>query len=73
MKAMIHLAHTLGLAVVAEGVETDSQLAQLTSFGCDEAQGFLLGYPEPISTSENAKDGDRCSERGAPVQSLAGS
>ena len=48
VEAMIHLAHTLGLTVVAEGVETDSQLARLVNLGCDGAQGFLLGYPEPL-------------------------
>jgi diguanylate cyclase (GGDEF)-like protein len=46
--AMIHLAHTLGLAVVAEGVETDAQLVHLARLGCDSAQGFLLGYPAPL-------------------------
>jgi diguanylate cyclase (GGDEF)-like protein len=46
--AMMHLAHTLGLGVVAEGVETESQLALLTGLACDEAQGYLLGYPKPL-------------------------
>ncbi len=34
-------------AIVAEGVETELQLAQLRAMGCDYAQGFLLGRPEP--------------------------
>lgn len=46
--AMIHLAHTLGFSVVAEGVETDSQLSRLANLGCDGAQGYLLGYPESL-------------------------
>ena len=50
VEAMIHLAHTLGLSVVAEGVETDSQLSRLTNLGCDGAQGFLLGYPEELDS-----------------------
>lgn len=54
VKAMIHLAHTLGLTVVAEGVETDSQFAELTNFGCDAAQGYLLGYPEALRAPETA-------------------
>jgi EAL domain-containing protein (putative c-di-GMP-specific phosphodiesterase class I) len=41
------LGHALGLQVVAEGVETDTQLAQLRELGCDGAQGFLLGRPVP--------------------------
>ncbi len=49
VEAMIHLAHTLGFSVVAEGVETDAQLNRLTDLGCDGAQGFLLGYPEALN------------------------
>jgi diguanylate cyclase (GGDEF)-like protein len=49
--AMIHLAHTLGLEVVAEGVETDAQLMYLARLGCDTAQGFLLGYPAPLEST----------------------
>jgi diguanylate cyclase (GGDEF)-like protein/PAS domain S-box-containing protein len=44
--SVIALAHTLQLDVVAEGVETLAQLAMLTAFGCDAAQGFHLGRPD---------------------------
>jgi EAL domain-containing protein (putative c-di-GMP-specific phosphodiesterase class I) len=44
--SVIALAHTLSLDVVAEGVETLAQLAMLTDFGCDAAQGFHLGRPD---------------------------
>ena len=40
------LAHTLGLAVVAEGVETAEQAARLRDLGCEMAQGFYFGRPQ---------------------------
>jgi diguanylate cyclase (GGDEF)-like protein len=43
----ISLAHNLGLAVVAEGVETKDQLVHLKAAGCDQAQGFYLMRPAP--------------------------
>jgi diguanylate cyclase (GGDEF)-like protein len=45
--ATIHLAHALGLSVVAEGVETDEQLAYLRLRQCDTVQGFLFAKPMP--------------------------
>jgi diguanylate cyclase (GGDEF)-like protein len=44
---VVELGHALGLRVVAEGVETDAQLAQLRRLGCDGAQGFLFSHPMP--------------------------
>ncbi|MFM0670275.1 putative bifunctional diguanylate cyclase/phosphodiesterase [Paraburkholderia sediminicola] len=45
VSAIIALAHSLEMDVVAEGVETESQLDMLKSMMCDEMQGFLLGKP----------------------------
>jgi EAL domain-containing protein (putative c-di-GMP-specific phosphodiesterase class I) len=45
VQAIIALAHSLKMDVVAEGVETASQLDRLKSLMCDEVQGFLLGRP----------------------------
>jgi diguanylate cyclase (GGDEF)-like protein len=47
VSAAVELGHRLGLCVVAEGVETDEQLAQLRDLGCDGAQGFLFSRPMP--------------------------
>jgi len=46
--AMINLAHNLNLEVVAEGVESEEQLALLRAFGCDQVQGFLVSRPLPV-------------------------
>ena len=45
VRSIIELGHNLGLTVVAEGVEDESTLQLLTSFGCDRAQGFHLAVP----------------------------
>mgnify|MGYP003342479526 FL=1 len=44
-KALIAMAHSLGMEVVAEGVETSAQLDFLREAGCDEVQGYYLGRP----------------------------
>lgn len=45
VSATISLGHALGLAVVAEGVETEGQLEKLCDLGCDSAQGYFLNRP----------------------------
>ncbi|MDR9469512.1 EAL domain-containing protein, partial [Marinospirillum sp.] len=47
--AIISLAKSLQLSVVAEGIETQAQLAELRKLGCDTVQGFLLARPLEIS------------------------
>ena len=47
IRAIVQLGHNLGKLVLAEGVETEAQLAFLRSAECDQAQGFLLGRPQP--------------------------
>ncbi|MGP7795661.1 sensor domain-containing phosphodiesterase [Sphingomonas sp. CLY1604] len=53
VQAVIGLGRGLGLSVVAEGVEDESQIAMLRAEGCSQVQGYLLGRPSPIETFEH--------------------
>jgi len=72
VQTIIGMAKNMGLAVIAEGVETPQQLAYLQSYGCPAFQGFLFGKPmpyeefirtlnvdRPLSTIEKMKTGRR--------------
>lgn len=48
VEALTGLAQGLGVDIVAEGVETEEQRAVLAGIGCEHAQGFLFGRPEPV-------------------------
>ncbi len=47
-RALLALGHSLGLVVIAEGVETEGQYAWLVAHGCHQVQGYLLGRPLPL-------------------------
>ena len=49
VNAVIDLSHALGLTVVGEGVESESQLQALRDLGCDYAQGFFFALPGSAS------------------------
>lgn len=51
VNSTIHLAHNLGLTVVAEGVENEALLNRLNEMGCDEAQGFFIGKPMSVKNT----------------------
>jgi EAL domain-containing protein (putative c-di-GMP-specific phosphodiesterase class I) len=46
---IIELARTLGVGVIAEGIETQEQAEALVGLECDYGQGFHLGRPEPVN------------------------
>ncbi len=52
VRALLGLAHNLGLEVVAEGVETMAQAEFLIGCGCERAQGYLFGRPLSVSEAE---------------------
>jgi len=62
-KAIIGMAHELGIRVIAEGVETAAQLALLSAAGCDYGQGYLFARPMPAA----ALDDWLSARRTAPV------
>jgi diguanylate cyclase (GGDEF)-like protein len=54
IRAIVDLAHGLGLTVIAEGVETENQMEALSIAGCDLVQGYLIHRPQPASEVEAA-------------------
>ena len=62
-RAIIDLGHALGHTVIAEGVESEEQLAYLRDHGCDEGQGYLFGRPMPAEHFEAVLERQR--ERGS--------
>lgn len=52
VRTIIALADNLGMTVVAEGIETEAQRAELSASGCEHAQGYLFARPAAASTIE---------------------
>jgi diguanylate cyclase (GGDEF)-like protein len=73
-RAIIAMAHSLRMGVVAEGVETQDQADLLREQGCDEFQGFLIGRPIPSEefmrflTREKPSDADALAQADLPDQ-----
>ena len=63
VRSVIALGHSLGFKIIAEGVETEAQLAYLRRYECDEMQGYYFSRPlEPVALAELLRE-----ERGLPV------
>ncbi len=54
LSSMINMAHSLGLTVTAEGIETDEQARYLIALECDSLQGYLFSHPEPAARFDQA-------------------
>ena len=65
LRGVLGLARSLGLAAIAEGVETADQAAELRGLGCEMAQGFLFGRPQPSGEIELALTGADASQADA--------
>ena len=48
VKAIIELAHTLGMKIVVEGIENQQMVDMITSYGCDYLQGYHFSKPLPV-------------------------
>lgn len=53
LRSLVQLGHSLGMMVVAEGIEDATMLRQLQEVGCDVVQGYLLGRPGPAEPPRN--------------------
>ncbi len=68
-RSIIVMAHNLKLKVIAEGVETEEQLAFLKKRRCDEMQGYLFSKPAPAETFEEMlKQSGRTARARRPVE-----
>lgn len=54
VRSIVELAHNLGLRAVAEGVESPQALELLAQMGCDRAQGYHVGRPQPLESLQEA-------------------
>jgi diguanylate cyclase (GGDEF)-like protein/PAS domain S-box-containing protein len=54
LSSMINMAHSLGLTVTAEGIETEEQANYLIALECDSLQGYLFSHPEPAAHFDRA-------------------
>ena len=69
VRAIIALAHNLGMDVVAEGVETEAQFVALRRLGCQYAQGFFLSRPVDVVDADRLIAAQPWSVTGVPALS----
>jgi diguanylate cyclase len=52
VRTILNVAHSLGMSVVAEGVETEAQAARLAGLGCEAGQGYFFSAPRSPQDAE---------------------
>ena len=72
LKAIMGVGRALSLAVIAEGIEAQSQMNTLHEMGCEMAQGFLVGRPTPAEVAESLFAADMPPTRVAMAESQRG-
>jgi len=72
LKAIMGVGRALSLAVIAEGIEAQSQMNTLHEMGCEMAQGFLVGRPTPAELAESLFAADMPPTRVAMAESRRG-
>ncbi len=73
VRTVIELAHSLGMDVTAEGVETVEQENVLKGWACDTVQGFLHARPAPVAAATELLVKDVAARAGAPVGAVGAS
>ena len=68
VSAVISLGHSLGMDVLAEGVETETQLAALATMGCDQAQGYIFSRAVTAATIRATLDIEALRARAVPLR-----
>jgi diguanylate cyclase (GGDEF)-like protein/PAS domain S-box-containing protein len=71
-RAIVTMAHSLGMGVVAEGVETEEQLAELKAMGCESAQGNFFAAPLEAAAAESLMAGAESPIASAPPAQAPG-
>ena len=59
LRSIIQMAHDLGMEVVAEGAETDSDAVELYQLGCEYAQGYAFGEPMSADAARHLLQSER--------------
>ncbi len=71
VRAVIGLGRSLGMTVIAEGVETEAQFRVLSGEGCDQVQGYLFSAPQPMPAVSELIGRYVAAPAGAPVTPIA--